>query len=187
MNKPRVMIIEDELIAQFFYKESLKNDFTICGIFDNGNEAISQVDELKPDIIISDIVIKSGPDGVETVRRILFNHNIPVVFITSQIDSTTIQRAKMTKPFCYLIKPIERDVLVVNLQIALDIFNQIQKIDTNPQSPDSQQKKVNLSHNIDDGLLEKHQITKVNQIHDQNKTLVEIVNNKFMKQYWVMD
>lgn len=185
MKKPCVFILEDDPITQIFYREALKNDFQICGIFDNGNDAIAQVDDLNPDIILSDIVLKGHPDGIETVRRILTKHDLPSLFITSQMDSQTIERAKITRPYGYFVKPLERFELIANINIALDLYNQLKGITNtkNHDTPDSN----SIMDEFNESFKQQHQIKDITQTDDQNQRRIEIVNNKFMKQYWILE
>ena len=61
----------------------------------------------KPDMILMDIKLKSKKDGIETADEIFRKYKIPVIYLTAYSDEDTLERAKRTQPYGYIIKPFE--------------------------------------------------------------------------------
>ncbi|MDP2362393.1 MAG: response regulator, partial [Ignavibacteria bacterium] len=120
MNKKKIFVVEDESIVSLEIQSRLKSlGYTVSGSAASGAEAIRKVLDLKPDLILMDIKIKGDLDGIETAAEIRKQAEIPVIFLTAFADETTIQRAKITDPFGYIIKPFEERELHTNIEIAL--------------------------------------------------------------------
>jgi len=73
----------------------------------------------KPDLILMDIYLKDETDGIETAAIIRNKHDIPIIYLTSDSSHETIQRAKITEPFGYLVKPVSEDILLTNVELTL--------------------------------------------------------------------
>lgn len=118
MNK--VLIVEDESIIALDIKRTLENiNFIVTNTVGNYEEAIESVKSNKPDIIVMDINLKSEKDGIDTVKEIQNNHNIPVIYMTASCDEKTLKRAISTNPVSYLIKPIKTNELKANILLGL--------------------------------------------------------------------
>ena len=120
MNKKKIFVVEDESIVSLEIQTRLKGlGYDVVGSAASGNEAIRKVLDLKPDLILMDIRIKGDIDGIETAAEIRKQLEIPIIFLTAYADETTLQRAKITDPFGYIIKPFEERELHINIEIAL--------------------------------------------------------------------
>ena len=75
--------------------------------------------ELQPDLVLMDITLKGAMDGVEAAKAIGRSSDIPVIFMTAHSDDVTLQRAKMTGPFGYILKPLEERELHTTIEMAL--------------------------------------------------------------------
>lgn len=121
MPRAKILIVEDDGIISRHIQTILKrNDYQICGAVLSGLDAIRAAEELKPELILMDIQLEGPLDGVETARQIRSNKNIPVIFLTAYADGPTLQRAKVTDPFGYVLKPFEERTLVTNIEMALN-------------------------------------------------------------------
>jgi CheY-like chemotaxis protein len=121
MPKARILIVEDELITAEGIKILLKNaNYEPVGVITSGEEALSKITQIKPDIILMDIVLNSKIDGIETATLIKELYGTPVVFLTAYGDIKTLERAKLAEPYGYIMKPINfaNDLLPV-LEITL--------------------------------------------------------------------
>jgi CRP-like cAMP-binding protein/CheY-like chemotaxis protein len=85
----------------------------------NGEEAVAKALELKPDVILMDITIQGEMDGISAAQQIADRSRIPFVFVTAHADEATLQRAKITRPYGYILKPFEPNELRANIEIAL--------------------------------------------------------------------
>jgi len=93
--------------------------YEVTSIVDTGEKAIQQAEEDKPDLILMDIRIKGEMDGIETAEEIRNRFGIPVIFSTAYLDEERIERAKITMPFGYVLKPIQERDLKVTIEMAL--------------------------------------------------------------------
>jgi signal transduction histidine kinase/CheY-like chemotaxis protein len=120
MPDTRLLIVEDESIVAKDIQRRLKNlGYTVAGIATAGDTAIQQAEALKPDLVLMDIMLKGNMDGVDTAQQIRARLGIPVVYLTAHSDEGTLQRAKLTGPFGYVLKPFEERDLHTTIEIAL--------------------------------------------------------------------
>jgi len=120
MNKKRIFIVEDESILALEIQIRLKTlGYEVVGSAASGEEAIQKILEHLPDLVLMDIRIKGNIDGIETAAELRKHIDIPVIFLTAYADSKTLERAKITDPFGYIIKPVEERDLHTNIEVAL--------------------------------------------------------------------
>lgn len=115
----RVMIVEDEALVATDLEERLqKLGFDVCGIVDNEREAVLQAGVWRPDLILMDVHLRHGSDGIAAAAQIRKTHAIPVVFVTAHADTATLRRAGLTEPFGYVVKPFEEHSLLATIHMA---------------------------------------------------------------------
>lgn len=115
-----ILLVEDDDIIARVEDWRLKNlGYTVCGRATTGAEAMELVVNKKPDLVLMDINIKGNIDGIETAKMIKKGFNIPVIYVTSHSDGTTLERAKETKPDGFIIKPFDDNDLRVAIELAL--------------------------------------------------------------------
>lgn len=120
MANEKVMIVEDESIVAMDIKHRLHAlGYTVPAIATTGEEALQKAKETKPDLILMDIMLKGKMDGIELAKQIRSRLEIPVVYLTAYSDADTLQRAKVTEPFGYLLKPFEEKELHTTIEMAL--------------------------------------------------------------------
>jgi PAS domain S-box-containing protein len=120
MEGARIVIVEDESIVARDLQHTLQRlGYRVAAIASSGEEAIRVVTKLRPDLVLMDIVLKGAIDGVEAGEQIRRQMDIPLVFLTAYSDDATMQRAKVTEPFGYVLKPFEERELHSNIQMAL--------------------------------------------------------------------
>ena len=116
----KLLIVEDESIVALDIKHRAEAlGYEVVGIAASGEEAIELAREKKPDIVLMDIILKSEMDGIEAAEIIKRDHDIPVVYLTAYSDKETLERAKLTEPFGYLIKPFEDRELHSTIEVAI--------------------------------------------------------------------
>lgn len=116
----RILVVEDETIVALDLKNSLKVlGYDVVGTACSGEEAIAKADQTRPDLVLMDIILKGKMDGVQAADSIRATLNIPVIFLTACADERTLQRAKVTEAFGYLLKPFEERELHGHIEIAL--------------------------------------------------------------------
>ncbi len=168
MNRINVLIVEDEQLTAFDLKERLESmGFGVTGITDNGDEAITIVREKKPDLVLMDIVISGDKDGIETANQLCELYQIPVIFLTAFADEATMQRAKKTEPFAYLVKPYNEWELKFIIEVAIykhQIANTLRE---------SESSYRNLAENMP-GIVYRINLKEDNRIDFFNDMLTEL-------------
>ena len=116
----RIIIADDEVIIATQIGECLtSNNYKVVGIASSGMEAIEMAMELKPDLMLMDIVMPGKLDGISAAAKINKALNIPVIFLTAYADEEMIQRAKPIGPYAYVLKPLQERQLLAAIEIAL--------------------------------------------------------------------
>ncbi|PKL56275.1 MAG: histidine kinase, partial [Methanomicrobiales archaeon HGW-Methanomicrobiales-5] len=120
MEKPTIFIVEDEAIVANDIKETLKVlGYDVKGIAKSGELALEMVQELRPDLVLMDIHLATAMDGVETAGKIHILYDIPVIYLTAYADKALLDRAKVTEPYGYVIKPYDERELHSVIEMAL--------------------------------------------------------------------
>ncbi len=118
---PTVLIVEDEAILALDLGQKIEElGYAVLGIVASGEQAVAMALEKQPDLVLMDVHLQGGMDGLEAACRIHEAAAIPVVFLTAHADETTLKRAEASAPYGYLVKPIEpRELGATLLRIAL--------------------------------------------------------------------
>jgi len=117
---PEILIVEDDaLMAGEMQNMLLGLGYKVAGISSSGEDAVRQAIQSRPDLVLMDIVLRGSLDGVKAAEQIKTRLNIPVVYITGHVDEKTLQNAKVTEPYAYILKPVEKRELHTNIEIAL--------------------------------------------------------------------
>lgn len=126
MAEIRILIVEDEpLIAEDIASVVERDDYTVSAIVYSKEDALIELNENLPDIVLLDINLDGEMHGIDIAEKINSVYNIPFIFITSYSDKHTLERAKFTEPSGYIVKPFNDAGLTSTLEIAL--FNHAQK------------------------------------------------------------
>lgn len=113
MEKKKILIVEDELVIALDIKYTLESEgYDVIDIVATSEEAIKSIKEIKPDLLLMDIILEGPQNGIELTKMIQKEYNIPVLYITALIDNKTYEDAEKTKPICYLVKPYRDKELV---------------------------------------------------------------------------
>lgn len=120
MESAKILITEDEVLIAREVEITLQElGYAVAGIAPDGQTALEKVAQTQPDLVLMDIVLPGDIDGIETADKIRAYFQIPVVFLTAYADADTLQRAKITEPFGYILKPFQPQELNSAIQIAL--------------------------------------------------------------------
>ncbi|MBI3991381.1 MAG: response regulator [Candidatus Omnitrophica bacterium] len=120
MSKVKILIVEDEGIIAKDLQLRLKNlEYAIPYIAFSGKEAIKKAAEIKPDLILMDIILDDYMDGIEAADEIRRHFDIPVVFVTAYADEEILQKVKGAEQYGYLFKPFEEKTLYCTIEMAL--------------------------------------------------------------------
>ena len=120
MAKSRILIVEDEGVIVMTIKNMLTRlGYEVTGIATSGADALKKTEETRPDLVLMDIVLSGDMDGIEVAEQVRSRFGIPVVYLTAYDDNKRVQRAKLTEPYGYILKPFEERDLHTTLEIAL--------------------------------------------------------------------
>lgn len=167
MNKHRILIVEDN----FLFAAKLEKNLTewgheVLGIYENGQSVLSFLETDTPSIILMDINLKGGMNGVEIAQKIS-NKEIPIIFMTGRTDDETFEAAKKSSAISYLVKPF--DLLTLKSLIEFNSFQ-------NPDSEISQIEEKNIF------LRKNKELTKVEfgdiQYIKSDRNYCDIVTDK---------
>lgn len=121
MAAPQILVVEDESILALYIRNSLESlGYRIAAVVDSGDLALKEAERKRPDLVLMDIRIKGEMDGIDTAEQIYDRFDIPVVYLTAYADENTLQRAKLTAPYGYLLKPFDEQELRPAIEIALN-------------------------------------------------------------------
>lgn len=119
----RILIVEDEpLIAEDLRAHLEELGYEVCGTCDNALDAMSGIAERKPDLLLLDINLGDGADGVQLAGKLKAKHRMPFIFVTSHSDKATLERVKPLRPAGFIIKPFDENDLRAQIELALARF-----------------------------------------------------------------
>jgi two-component system, response regulator PdtaR len=120
MSKAKIMIVEDEWTVAEEIKMVLQSfEYSVTSMSSSGEEAIQNAEKDKPDLVLMDIVLEGEMDGIEAANEIRSRFNIPIIFLTAYTDEKILERASITEPFGYIVKPFVNEDLKIAIEIAL--------------------------------------------------------------------
>ncbi len=120
MSKARILIVEDDdIIARLMEWRITKLGYDICGRAADGNEAVSLIERMSPDLVLLDIGLPGNYDGISVAREVRRTNDMPIVFVTAHSHGEIIERAKQTRPNGFILKPFNDDDLRVGIELAL--------------------------------------------------------------------
>ncbi|MGV0106016.1 histidine kinase [Nostoc sp. DSM 114160] len=148
MTKAKILVVEDEAIVAKDLQYRLKKfGYTVPAIASSGEEAINIAIEISPDLVLMDIKLKGSIDGIEAAEEIYKRLDIPVIYLTAYADENTLERAKITEPFAYLLKPFKERELQTNIEITLTKHGLEKQLKVNKKWLDA------LLKSISDGVI----------------------------------
>ena len=116
----RILIVEDEAILAKGLGQILKrNGFEVASPASSGEEAVRLALETKPDLILMDIRLSGKMDGIAAAQKLSASANIPVIYLTAYSDEETLQRAMISAPYGYLVKPLDERLTLITIKMAL--------------------------------------------------------------------
>jgi CheY-like chemotaxis protein len=106
----KILIVEDEIWEVRYIQIVLRDlGYEFCKSAARGEEAIARATQEKPDIILMDIRLIGGMDGIETARKILARQDTPIIFMTGYAFQDVRERAMALNPAAFLEKPVSRE------------------------------------------------------------------------------
>jgi CheY-like chemotaxis protein len=116
----RVLVVEDETLIALDLEDRLAHlGYDVCGFARSGPEAVAAADRLRPDLVLMDIRLAHGTDGVEAAAEIRKRFGIGAIYLTAHNDEATFRRARSTDPHGFVIKPFSVGDLSITLREAV--------------------------------------------------------------------
>jgi PAS domain S-box-containing protein len=116
----RILIAEDDgIIAARLQSILTKLGYTVPAVVASGEEAVRQAAEAPPDLALLDIRLAGDLDGIQAGAQIRARWGTPLIYLTAYMDDNLLQRARVTEPYGYLVKPIQDRELRATIEIAL--------------------------------------------------------------------
>ncbi|MNK09840.1 Transcriptional regulatory protein YpdB [compost metagenome] len=123
MSKLKIFVVEDEPIIADYLKQCLQDQgFEVVGLANSFDHARTLLVNAKPDLLLLDINLGDGPDGVDLAHFVNQQVNRPFLFVTSNTDNQTLERVKLTNPAGFIMKPFRKDDLTMQIELAWHAF-----------------------------------------------------------------
>lgn len=120
MAKAAILVVEDQIIVAKDIQNRLKGmGYVVAGSAVSGEEAIRKAEDVRPDLVLMDVILNGEMDGIDAAQTVRSRLGIPVIFLTAHADDATLERAKVTEANGYLLKPIEDRALCAAIELAL--------------------------------------------------------------------
>jgi PAS domain S-box-containing protein len=127
--RARLLIVEDEGIVALNIQRRLEGlGYNVVANVASGEEVIAVVEETRPELVLMDIKLEGKVDGIEAAAQIRDRFQIPVVYLTAYTNEETLNRAKLTEPYGYILKPFEARDLATTIEVALYKYQMEQQL-----------------------------------------------------------
>ena len=129
MSQAKILIVEDERIeAEAIAAVLVGMGYAVVGMAATGQAAIDLAVANRPDVVLMDIRLKGAMDGIAAAEEIRRQVDIPVIYLTAFADELTLQRAKLSSPLGYLLKPAQGSEMRSAIEVALVIHEQTRRL-----------------------------------------------------------
>ncbi len=118
-NNDLIFVVEDDpIISRHLHRLLINLGYKVAGPVSTGEEAVEKIPQTMPDIILMDISLEGKMDGIQAANLLRGKVDAPIIYLTAFDDETTLQRAKVTDPFGYLLKPFDERALQTTIEMA---------------------------------------------------------------------
>ncbi len=177
----RVLIVEDDAAASLAVRSIIEGaGYEVVGTASSGEEALTIAEELNPDVAIVDIRLP-GMDGIETTRQLVERHNLAVMIVTAYADPEFVQGAARAGACSYLLKPVTKEALCANLEIAAARSNELMLLRQEAEDMKGALEVRKLSERAKHVLMSRLALSEVEafahikqKCRNQNKTLKQV-------------
>ena len=127
--KKKILVVEDETIIAMEIKDRLEGfGYAVPDVVFSGEEAVEKAVAEQPDLVLMDIMLDGGIDGVEAAARIRERSDIPIIYLTASSDEQTLERVKASESYGYVLKPLEEEELHRTIEVALSKHEMEKKV-----------------------------------------------------------
>jgi PAS domain S-box-containing protein len=173
----KIMIVEDEAVIALRLEQRLTEmGYDVTGISHTGEDCVKKARNLRPDLILMDVMISGDLDGIDAAKIMKEELDIPVIFMTAYTEDQIIERAKEVEPYGYIIKPIHERELKATIEIAL------YKKEMERRLQESEEKYRRLFETISDAvIIFDGETRKIIDINDACLSMYGYSKNEFLK------
>ena len=151
--KAKIFIVEDDPFIVMDMRQALtEQGYEVVGAADTGEEAVQSIASTKPSFVLMDIGLKGKMDGIETAAKVTATYPVPIVFLTGLTDETTLQRAKLTYPYGFLIKPFDPIELRSTIELTMHRYEHERSSDSDRAAEQEEEKIV---YDVGEGNLDE--------------------------------
>jgi len=163
-----ILVVEDESIASILIQKFCRElGYSIADAVATGEDAIKAVKENGVDLVLMDITLEGEMDGIDCAREIYFHYNSPIIYITTFSDDSTLERAKTTTPFGYIIKPVDKKDLKAMIEMAILRHNLETRLKEN------ENKVSTILNSIGDGVVVVNPEKKISYINPITEMMLD--------------
>jgi DNA-binding LytR/AlgR family response regulator len=119
----KIGVVEDEMIIATSIVATLKKlNYNVATPASGYADALEMIEKEQPHLLLLDINLGGQKDGIHVAEFVRANYQLPIIFLTANSDTKTVQRAKTVNPNAYLLKPFTKDDLFASIEIAISNF-----------------------------------------------------------------
>ncbi len=172
MSKTRILVVEDEsIVAKDIQNTLIKLGYDVPSTASSAASAYEKLEELQPELVFLDIKLKGEEDGIHIAEHIKEKYNIPVIFLTSYVDQETLDRAKVTEPYGYIVKPFNESDLKTTVEMALFKFGRDREV------RDSEQRLANALAKVEESIIITDIEGRISYLNERAETLLGYGNS----------
>jgi|688.fasta_scaffold274255_2 DNA-binding NarL/FixJ family response regulator len=106
----RILLVDDDQLIRFVHQMFIERaGHEVVGVAEEETQAVRMALELKPDVVVMDIRLEDGTNGISAMRTIQQTLNIPAIYISGNSDNKTMEDAEKTIMKAFLVKPVTQD------------------------------------------------------------------------------
>lgn len=106
----RILLVDDDQLIRFVHQMFIERaGHEVVGLAEEEDQAVKLALELKPDVIVMDIRLENGSNGISAMKTIQQTHDIPAIYISGNSDNKTLEEAEQTLMKAFLVKPVTQD------------------------------------------------------------------------------
>lgn len=175
MAKIKILIAEDDPIHAMKMEMLLEEmDYQLMGVCSAKEEMLRSYKAIKPDLVLLDIELDNGSDGIDIANRINEEGQVPIIFVSARNDIETMMRANAANPYAYMVKPVEKSALQAAIELAIYKFakDQEKSIEAEPFAGWSEDILVKDSFFIKSG-------SKLEKVNNDDILWVELAEERY--------
>jgi chemotaxis response regulator CheB len=125
----RLLVVEDgRIVANDLANRLQRLGYSVVGSVSSGEEAIGTAAATMPDLVLMDVSLAGKMRGTEAAQILWQQYQLPVVFVTAYSDEQTLDEAKQSMPYGYIVKPYSPDQIRAAIELALDRYGRVMDV-----------------------------------------------------------